>query len=259
MVSGSSDRTNPSGSLRGRQLGKVVEADISVLRQTLLVLQEGALPDWLSPVITTVSMSANASRTSRPSERGWYAVRMQNQIAAFRQTFRFEKGADVEAAVGQLHPTDHEADSALLTPVHFEVRAIAISSGPCVWLRTDSGPEECIHEGRRAAERNHSGSQLDSRLKEALRELSKFHSEETDEEGTSRTKSDPEGSLNFVSEKIRLVVGASQPFGSSQTPFHGVDGDQGTMARGSLQPRTRRGPYFRHFRSSGLKASERTW
>lgn len=105
MVSGSSDRTNPSGSLRGRQLGKVVEADISVLRQTLLVLQEGALPDWLSPVITTVSMSANASRTSRPSERGWYAVRMQNQIAAFRQTFRFEKGADVEAAVGQLHPT----------------------------------------------------------------------------------------------------------------------------------------------------------
>ncbi len=67
-----------------------------------------------------------------------------------------------------------------------------------------------IYEEEEKRERRASGhrsAELDKRLKEALRELNKFHSEETDEEGTGRPKTEPEGPLDFAYEKVRLIAG----------------------------------------------------
>ena len=67
-----------------------------------------------------------------------------------------------------------------------------------------------VYDDEERRERKASGQRsvdLDKRLKDALRELNKFHSEETDDEGTGRSKSEPEGPLDFAYEKIRLIAG----------------------------------------------------
>lgn len=67
-----------------------------------------------------------------------------------------------------------------------------------------------VYEAEEKRERRAGGNrsaELDKRLKDALRELNRFHSEETDEVGTGRPKSEPEGPLDFAYNKIRLVAG----------------------------------------------------
>jgi hypothetical protein len=62
-----------------------------------------------------------------------------------------------------------------------------------------------VFDDEEKRERRASGQRsadLDKRLKDALRELNKFHSDETDDEGTGRPKVDPEGPLDFAYEKI---------------------------------------------------------
>jgi len=67
-----------------------------------------------------------------------------------------------------------------------------------------------VYEAEEKRERRASGhrsAELDKSIKEALRELNRFHSDETDEEGTGRLKSEPEGPLDFAYDKVRLVAG----------------------------------------------------
>jgi hypothetical protein len=67
-----------------------------------------------------------------------------------------------------------------------------------------------VYEEEEKRERKSGGgrsAELDKKLKEALRELNTFHNQETDEEGTGRSKREPEGPLEFAFGKIRLVAG----------------------------------------------------
>jgi hypothetical protein len=56
----------------------------------------------------------------------------------------------------------------------------------------------------------HRSAQLDKMMKDALRELNKFHFDETDEGEIGRPKSEPEGPLEFAYETVRLVAGVDR-------------------------------------------------
>jgi hypothetical protein len=65
-----------------------------------------------------------------------------------------------------------------------------------------------VYEAEEKRERKAAGQrspELDKRLKDALRELKRFHSEETDEEGTGRPKPEPGRSLDFSYDKVQLI------------------------------------------------------
>ena len=68
-----------------------------------------------------------------------------------------------------------------------------------------------VYDDEEKRERKGAGSrssELDRKLKEALRELNKFHNEETDEGRTGRPEpKDPVGPLSFSHDNVRLVAG----------------------------------------------------
>ncbi len=87
----------------------------------------------------------------------------------------------------------------------------------------------------------HRSAELDKKLKEALRELNRFHSEETDEEGTSRPKPEPEGPLDFAYDKIRLVAGQDRRVTLNVQRDH-IHGDLNVVEITSSNPRIRVAP-----------------
>lgn len=70
-----------------------------------------------------------------------------------------------------------------------------------------------IYEDEVKRERKGSGhrsAELDKMVKDALRELNKFHFDETEEGGSGRDKREPEGPLEFANDSIRLVAGVDR-------------------------------------------------
>lgn len=67
-----------------------------------------------------------------------------------------------------------------------------------------------IYEKEEQRERRRSGSrsaELDRRLKDALRELNRFHNDETGEGGTGKPNVEPKGVLGFSAKTCRLISG----------------------------------------------------
>jgi len=68
--------------------------------------------------------------------------------------------------------------------------------------------EEEVKRERKGS--GHRSAQLDRMVKDALRELNKFHYDETEEGGTGHPKTVPEGPLEFANDNIRLVAGVDR-------------------------------------------------